>query len=361
MVIRRAISLVLCLLCLPLGVKASQLTLSEGIRTDRGRFQHAKEIFLEANPGVDVAYTSAPSPVYDHEWTGISIDVIPTDSRVLQRYVAEGQIEPLWSNDENLNPWVQWASEETVYAVKMESFILYLKPDKDLLRTVGIQRPEKQWSWTEFFALSEQVASYNQIHGTDYALLCEDMGSGAPLWLLQYNSNAFSREGEKSYNSTSFRETLTAWKSMCDKGMSVTGDSARKALFRTVFTYPHRLVNKLDAKDLGYMPVYQSGIRPYLMMHLCWMIPKGAEQVDNARKFLRSLCNSEALERSDRCKESYYVPIESEWQEFEKEKTVDLNVHVPKYGAVWDYKDGKITVDACMQMLEQQVRAFFNE
>ena len=165
----------------------------------------------------------------------------------------------------------QFSYEGALFAVPAHSTAMLFKVNRPLFEELGLSVPEAGWTWNDFFALGEQVASL-RANGEDVILLQE---YDAPFFLTQYHINELAN-GEINYHDERFVNVAENYRLAVDSGIILNSSDAMfddpepmNALFVYDDEVYHADMSDFMAMMIGmpvseYMlpPVYRDHVKP---------------------------------------------------------------------------------------------------
>ena len=280
----------------------------------------AISLFEEAHPGVKVEYVSGiPSEDYS-EWLagqimmGTEPDlyfVLPEDFDLLVASGALACLDERIENDPEFDTEVYYEpclrsgqSEGKQYALPHESVPTIMFVNKTLLETNGIEMPDNDWTWEDFYSICQQVTQVDSrqygVYG--YSWLDAMYSNGASLFSEDGKSCYLSEE--KVMESIQFARRLEE----LNEGYSVSSrdfDEGRVAFcpllyseYRAYQPYPWR-VKKYSAFawDCVTMPAGTSGTNISELHTMMLGISSRTRHEDLAWEFCKLLSIDEDIQR----------------------------------------------------------------
>lgn len=141
------------------------------------QIEEAIALFKEEYPDVKIEFQSGIRPIDYEEWVSQQIiedqlpDVLMVPSQLLSTWSNNGTLNELSKfveKDEFAldryyeNSWREGIEKDGLYALPYESVPNLMFVNKTLLQQMGIETPDSDWSWEDFYKICESIHLHNE-------------------------------------------------------------------------------------------------------------------------------------------------------------------------------------------------------
>ena len=201
--------------------------------SNNSRMKTAITMFREKYPHMEVVLKETSDSRTIGTWmmskTG-EVDIVATIELYLPmttyQYYSAGAIDDLSQYPVIMQHMEAYRADQFGALMIDDAFLAvpeYLNPtawkvNDELASEMNISVPQGEWTWSDFAEIGRQIKAYNEVHGTKYYLLLDNLY--APYILKQLNANAADIvAGSSNYSSATYSEGMTAWVEMVQEGL----------------------------------------------------------------------------------------------------------------------------------------------
>lgn len=279
--------------------------------------------FQREHPGVKVEYTSGISPREYSEWlsgkllTGKDPDVyfvFPEDFNLLASSGALLPLDKCIEEDDAFDSAVYYdaclsagQSDGTQYALPYESVPTLMFVNKTLLQRFGVEKPDNNWTWDDFYHICQQVSAGTSLEDWNFGFYDYTWENA----LYSNGTTLFSEDGKScSLGDSGVQEAVQFYKSLCslNPGHTVTAkdfDLGRVAFRPFLFSeykvyqpYPWRVKKYSNFEwDCVKMPAGPNGGNVSETQTMLLGISSRSRKKQLAWEFLKLLSADEAVQR----------------------------------------------------------------
>lgn len=279
---------------------------------ESARMYKAMELTAAKYPDVEFEFIQEPNDM--RLLTAIMSDEAGYDVVFLQEFggvsarnfYRSGALADLSESSVIMNNWEQlidmddiFGSDGGIFAVPSVVYPYVFQVNETVFEEYGLDIPEADWTWDEFFELGEAVTALRRA-GEDIVLLADGQ---EPFFLMQYNVNELSHGGI-DYSKPMFARNMESWRACVTEGTIEHTDymymygSQENALFTTKQLSYSAMEDASFLQPPGYAdytgtPVYALSVG----------IVSLSDEREIAECFVASYISQEALELP----EHYYV------------------------------------------------------
>lgn len=124
---------------------------------------------------------------------------------------------------EYLDMFDSFYTGDALYAVPIQFYATTWKMNGTLLEQMGLDLPEYDWTWDEFFALADRVREYNELNGEN-VLLLEGGSGGSNEMIDQININAIDWDAHAAnFQTEEYEALLSRWTQLEQEGLIAEG------------------------------------------------------------------------------------------------------------------------------------------